>query len=448
MNVSLHSLLFLILSILGPFGLPPNQAALASFTPPPVGEHGYVIVINMHDTLQAVRARSFAGDMAAANQTKASAILIELSTPGGISSATDTVVSAIRKSHIPVIVWANFDNSRIGGQGLRILAEADASYMAETTYLSPLWADVPRGLTIEERTSGSQQLLAQLAAATLRHGRKLSELDELTSGVHWFSAREAVEAGLVDGTAKSRSEVLRKATGRVVTRGGRTYPLSLEEATLTQPSIDAGNLALLSLMNPNLDVLLLTLGLLLIYLEINTPGIVVPGAAGLLLLLLAAFALGSLPVTRLGIGLCVVAMMLLVLEARLRTRGVFAGLGILALIVGLGTLVDGPIPQLQVAWSTAIGAGIAFGGITTTLMVLASEAKRAKIKTGGEAMLGWLAVAHTPLAPTGKILVRGELWNARLTTHDSAVAAGDRVKVLRADNQMLEVTAVPLTHST
>jgi membrane-bound serine protease (ClpP class) len=91
-----------------------------------------------------------------------------------------------------------------------------------------------------------------------------------------------------------------------------------------------------------------------------------------------------------------------------------------------------------------MGAGLGFGGVTASLLVLGLEARRSKVRTGSDAMLGWLAVAQTPLAPEGHILVRGELWRARLTSKDSAVAAGDHVKVLRADGMLLEVTAVPV----
>ena len=103
--------------------------------------------------------------------------------------------------------------------------------------------------------------------------------------------------------------------------------------------------------------------------------------------------------------------------------------------------MNGPIPQLQVQWGTAVGAGLGFGGVTATLIVLGLRARRAKTRTGADARL---AVAHTMLAPEGQVLVRGELWKARLTTDDSFVPAGDRVKVLRADGHLLEVTALRL----
>jgi membrane-bound serine protease (ClpP class) len=421
--------------------LPANATAAAD------PQQGFVALITVHDTLQPVRARSFAHDIAAANRSGATAILVNFSTPGGMASATDTMVGAIRTSHAPVIVWAGLEQSRIGGEGLRLLQEADVALMSDTTHLSPLWTNPPRGLTAAQRDAGSRALAAQLSAAVAQHHRNPAAVQNLAYGQHWLNSAEALQAGIIDGVNNKMETVLQAASGHMVTRDGKTFPLELQGLPFHQQTTEGEDLLLLSLMNPNLDVLLLALGLLLIYLEINTPGIVVPGATGVLLMLITAFALGSLPVSKGAIALCVLALILMVAEARFRTRGFFAAAGILALIVGLGTLVSGPIAELQVAWKTAIGAGIGFGGVTVTLMILGMEAKRTKVKTGADAMLGWLAVAQTPLAPTGRILVRGELWDARLTTQDASVAAGDKVKVLRIDGTTLEVTAVPLTHS-
>jgi membrane-bound serine protease (ClpP class) len=431
-----------LLLLLG-IALPAYPAALTT----PSTDGPVVSMITLHDTLQPARARAFVHEVAAANQNGCTAILVNLSTPGGMSSAVDTMVTAIRSSHVPVIVWTGVEQTRVGGQGLRLIAEADLVYMGQSTYLSPLWADPPRGLKASERSLGSQQLLTQLSESTRYRGRALPVLIDLSSGGRWLNPMEAAEAGLIDAPVVRVEDVVNLANGRMVTRGGKTFRLVLQGAQIRRFTTEGENFLLLSLMNPNLDVLLLTLGLLLIYLEINTPGIVIPGAAGLLLVLLTMFALGSLPVRGLGMSLCGLALALLILESKLHARGILATCGIIALIGGLGTLVAGPIPQLQVAWGTAIGAGIGFGGITAALMVLASEAKRAKVKTGAEAMLGWLAVAQTPLAPAGRILVRGELWNARLTSNDTTVAAGERVKVLRADGLTLEVAAVPLSQS-
>ncbi len=421
-------------------------AALPALTPVP--SHKPVIaVINLRDTLQPVLARQFASQVEEANNDHASAIMINLSTPGGLTASADSMVSTMRKSRIPIIVWVSRPSSRVTGEGLRLLAEADYAIMAPGAFLTPLWSDPPRALPAEERAAGSLSLLQNLSAAVATHGRSPSALDELSSGIHWFSAQEALQAGLIDGIALRPAELYRFVDTHPTHRPGavRDAPsLGLSSGREEEVQRSMQQQLLLALMNPDLSVLLLTLGLLLMYLEVNTPGTIVPGAAGILLVLLAAYALQLLPLSVIGLVLCAVALLLLLLEAVLARNGVLATVGIVVLVFGLGILVDGPLPQLQVSWGTAIGAGLGFGGVTASLIVLGMEARRTKVKTGSEAMLGWMAVAQTPLTPDGQVLVRGELWRARLTTDDSVVAAGGRVKVLRADGLTLEVTAVPL----
>ncbi len=414
----------------------------AAAPPRPVPAH--FALIDLHDTLQPERARVFAEQMDQANHTDAKAIVVILSTPGGMIASTNTMVDAMRQSRLPIIVWSGERSMRISGEGLRLMAEADLALMGPNTFLTPLWSDPPRWLSAEHRAAGSAHLRQELTAAVARHGRSPALIDELCDGTRWFSASQALDAGFIDGIAAREDQVLQFASTHPVHRGGTILPLNIAGAHGITVGISPQNLLLVSLMNPDLSVLVLTLGLLLIYLEINTPGTIVPGAAGVLMVLLSIFELTRLPIHASGVWLCVAAVLLLLLEARLSAHGLLATFGVIILVGGLGLIVDGPIAQLQVGWRTAIGAGVGFGGVTASLIVLGVEARRAKVKTGTEAMLGWLAVAQTPLAPEGQILVRGELWRARLTSKDSFVAAGDRVKVLRADGLTLEVTAVPL----
>jgi membrane-bound serine protease (ClpP class) len=421
---------------------------LFSFVPAPTSRAAMtenkplVVELEVHDTLQPARARDFAAEIEEANRRGATAILLKLSTPGGLADSAQVMVDAMHRSRAPIIVWGANADTRISGEGLRLMAAGDVTLMAPGAFLTPLWSDAPRKITPEARTASSQRLFAHLATATAARGRSDAIGNELAFGIHWFSAAEAVQAGFVDGMAIKPPEAIHAAQAIFAKRG---TTIDLTGANLQTTRTSPQNLILLALMKPDLCVLLLSLGWLLIYLEVNTPGTIVPGAAGVLLVLLSMFALYTLPYNLSGAVICVAGLLMLLLEAAVPVRGAFAAVGVGLLVWGFRNLVTGPIPQLEVSWGTAIGAGLGFGGVTAILLSLGAEARRGKVKTGSEAMLGWLAVAHTPLSPDGQILVRGELWKARLTTHDSSVEAGERVKVLRADGLVLEVTAVPLT---
>lgn len=419
----------------------PGNATIASQKP-------RILRIVVHDTLQPERANIFVRSVESANREGYAAVLVDLSTPGGLSQSAALMVAAIQQSSIPVVVWVASPQTRVSGEGLRLLEAANLSLMHSGAFLTPLWTDHVHGYTVTTRNALSTRLQDQLRQQATAHGRDTSQLEELSSGAHWFSAREAVETGIVDGIADKMPDVLRALAALPAGKTERAKQLPLlQGAEVVTAPVKLQESLLLTLMNPNICVLLLTLGMLLIYLEVNTPGAFVPGVAGVLLAMLAMYALHLLPLNLLAVLLCLLASIMLLLEGRFPSHGLLAFAGVLFLVVGLGKLVNGPVPQLQVEWTIAWGAGIGFGGVTAALIVLGLRARQAKLKTGADAMLGWLAIAQTGLAPEGKVLVRGELWAARLTNQTSCVAAGDRVKVLRADGRTLEVAALPLGDS-
>jgi membrane-bound serine protease (ClpP class) len=229
--------------------------------------------------------------------------------------------------------------------------------------------------------------------------------------------------------------------GRTITRfdGSKTV-LHTRDARLVTVDPTLREEILDRLTDPNLAVLVLMVGGLLIYLEFNTPGTIVPGTLGTILVLLALFALNLLPIRYTSVMLLVAAFALLILEAKFASHGVLAAAGILALVIGALTLVDGPIPELRVHLATALSTGLAFGLITVFLLRLALKARRSKSRMGGDAMIGQIAVVTQPLAPSGQVMVNGELWQA-----ESAVPAapGEHVRVRGLRDLTLLVERVP-----
>lgn len=203
---------------------------------------------------------------------------------------------------------------------------------------------------------------------------------------------------------------------------------------------------LLTLANPDLDVLLLLAGVLLIYLETNLPGTIVPGAVGLLCVLFAISGLSLLPVRHSAIAVLLLSLVLFVFELKFSSHGVLALIGTVTLIFGLATLVDGP-PEIRVHLSTAIAAGLTFGAITFALAWIALTARRNKHLTGPEAMHGLLAEARTPLEPrgdrSGQVLVRGELWSAFLAPDSPPVTVEQQTVVVAVEGLTLIVRALP-----
>jgi membrane-bound serine protease (ClpP class) len=194
-----------------------------------------------------------------------------------------------------------------------------------------------------------------------------------------------------------------------------------------------------SLMDPNIAFLLLVLGGLALFAEFNHPGAVVPGVVGVIAIVLALFALNFLPTRFASLALLLVAFALFALEAKFATHGVLGIGGIVCMVIGALFLVDGPIPQMRVNIITATAVSIPIGVIAIFLTTLVLRARRGKVATGSEGMVGQIGVARTPVGPDGKVFVHGELWNAIASNQ---IAEGTRVRVASVNGLHLTVEAI------
>jgi membrane-bound serine protease (ClpP class) len=190
-------------------------------------------------------------------------------------------------------------------------------------------------------------------------------------------------------------------------------------------------------MEPDIAFILLAIGALALYTEFNHPGAVWPGTVGMVFILLAIFALHLLPIRFFAVVLIFASFVLFALEAKFATHGVMATGGIATLVLGALLLVDGPIPEMRVQLWTALAVSIPLGMITVFLMTIALKARRNKVVTGIEGLIGEIGTAQTVLAPSGKVFIHGEIWDA---TASREVGVGQDVVVEKVDGLRLQVT--------
>jgi membrane-bound serine protease (ClpP class) len=191
------------------------------------------------------------------------------------------------------------------------------------------------------------------------------------------------------------------------------------------------------LVDPNIALLFLVCGALLIYLEFNSPGTIVPGALGTLMVLLAIFALDLLPIRYTAVLLLVAALVFILLEAKFGGHGVLAIAGILCLTFGMLTLVAAPVPEMGIHPIVALSVSAAFALITLMLVRLAFRARHMKTRLGVDALVGRSAKAMEALTPEGHVLVEGEIWSA---VASEPVAAGEPLLVSGHEQYVLHVT--------
>lgn len=409
-----------------------------------------VTVIHLDSTIQPVSAAYLERGLAEADRAHSAAALILINTPGGLLTSMREMVHSILASPVPVIVYVSPAGSRAGSAGFFILEAADVAAMAPGTNAGAAHP-VIEGRTLDPIM---KQKLENDATAFLRsyvslRKRNIPAAQDAVLNSKSYSADEAMQLGLLTLVAPGVPALLRALDGKPVTRlDGTTTVLRLKNAKLVNADPSTRERILGVLTDPNLAVLLLVAGALLIYFEFNAPGTIIPGALGTLLLLTALFALNLLPLRYTAVMLLIAALVLLLLEIKVPSHGVLATLAIVCLVFGLLTLVAGPIPEQRVHFATALGVGTGFGLITAYLVRIAVRARRNKVLTGPAAMVGAIAVPQEPLLAhglgpaRGQVLVRGELWLAE-ASRPAPAGVPVRVTGVRGLTLLVEPTAPP-----
>jgi membrane-bound serine protease (ClpP class) len=436
-------LLFLVVPAIAVILAGRAQTALA---PRPQQPQPVVDKLVLNDTIQPVSAAELGRALKQANADGAQALLIQMDTPGGMVESMRSMVGAILASRIPVVVYVSPNGARAGSAGFFILESADFAAMAPGTEAGAAHVVFELGKPDDtEAQKVENDAEAFLRSFVARRGRNTDAAIEALKNSHSYTAEEALNQHLIDLIANSDQQLFAALEGREIVRfDGSKMTLHLAGAQMRVLRTSLRDRLLGWLVDPNIAILFLIAGGLLIYLEFNTPGTIVPGALGTLMVLLAAFALNLLPIRYTAVLLLVAAVVLLALEAKVGGHGALATAGIVSLTFGLLTLVAAPVPEMGVSPVVAIAASIGFGLITVLLLRLAVRARRRKALIGPDAMVGMTATAMEPLAPAapGHILVEGEIWRARASR---PVDTGTQVRVTGHDQMLLSVepTASP-----
>ncbi|MBZ5516253.1 MAG: nodulation protein NfeD [Acidobacteriia bacterium] len=408
----------------------------------PAEPHPRVVDLKLDGMVQQVSADYILRGITLANQSQADAVLLELDTPGGLETSMRTIIQGIYDSRVPVLTYVAPSGARAASAGFFILLAGDAAVMAPGTTTGAahpvvIWG-TQIGKTMEEKIENDAA--AYIRSIADKRGRNAKLAEEGVRQSRSFTEKEALDGHLIDGIASTSQELFAQLDGRTVKRvNGAETTLHLAGA-VTEPYVMTARERFFSwIADPNIALLLGALGVAFLYVEFTHPGMIAPGVAGAVAIVLALYAFNLLPINILGVVLILLALVLFFLEVKVTSHGVLAAGGILAMVIGALILVNSPWPAARIHLSTALAVTLPLAAITIILLRLALAAKRRKVVTGGVAMIDMLGVAQTDLAPTGTVLVRGEIWQAHATT---TVPKGSRVRVRRVDGLTLEVEPV------
>jgi membrane-bound serine protease (ClpP class) len=379
-----------------------------------------------------------------AKQQNADAVLIEIRTPGGLADATHNIVEKILSSSVPVIVYVAPSGARSASAGFYILEAADIAAMAPGTNTGSAHPVSMFGnIQGDMRAKVENDFAAWIRSYVPKRGRNVEVAETAVRESKSWSDQEALSQRLIDVVASDQNDLLKQLDGRTIKRfDGHSTTLRLTGKKVDELPLSLRQKILGWMMDPNITFFILAIGAMALYAEFNHPGAIIPGVVGLIFIILAIFALNLLPTRFAALALIVAAFVLFALEAKYASHGVLGVGGIVALTLGGLLLVDGPIPEMRVNLWTALGVSIPLGIITIFLMTIAMRARRNKVTTGTQGLIGETGIARTPLAPQGKVFVHGEIWDAR---SEIAVQPGNAV-VVRAVNG-LHLVVEPVTAS-
>ncbi len=400
-----------------------------------------VLKIVVDDVIHPVVTERIARAIQEAQRIHADAVLIELRTPGGLVTATIDIVHEILTSPVPVIVYVAPAGNRAASAGFYILEAADIAAMAPGTNTGAAHP-VISGETMDPvlKDKLENDAAAHLRSYSGKRGRNVEVAESAVRQSKSFSADEALSNHLIDYIAKDENDLFRQLDGKTITRfdGSKTVlhlagkNVIVQEETLKQEILSF-------MMNPSVSFMIFAVGLLCIFFEFNHPGAILPGVVGFIAVSISLYTLQLLPLRSMAVVMIIASFAMFVLEAKLQTHGIVGAGGIVLMVLGALLLVDGPIPQMRVQLWAALAVAVPIGIITIFLMTIALKARRNKVVTGEQGMIGEVAIVCAPLTPSGKVFVQGELWDA---VSPANVDAGRRVVVRKVENLVLHVEPV------
>lgn len=376
--------------------------------------------------------------IAEATAASADGLIIRLDTPGGLDLAMRDIAKGILNASIPVIVYVAPSGARAASAGVIITIAAHVAAMAPGTNIG---AAHPVGLGIGtmDKTMGQKvenDAVAYVRGIAKKRSRNEDWVEKAVRKSESITAEEALRLKVVDVVATDLNQLLAQIDGREVSLAAGKRTLKTQGAILNEKKMGTRLKVLSALSNPNIAYLLFLIGLAGLYFEFAHPGVILPGVIGGISLILAFFAMQTLPVNYAGMALILFSIILFIAEIKVISHGILTIGGIISLVIGSLMLFQTPDPALRVSWGVLIPAVLVTSLFFVAVIAIAVKAQLLKPKGGKEGMVGDEGVAVTEIAMEGKVLIRGEYWSA---FSDTPLAKGTKVRVVGVENMKVRV---------
>jgi membrane-bound serine protease (ClpP class) len=398
-----------------------------------------VNVLTADGDVNPVMARYIDRGIDAAENADATAVVIRLDTPGGLDTSMRDIVQRIEDAKVPVIVYVSPAGARAASAGTFITMAANIAAMAPNTTIgaahpvSSTGGDIEGALGDKTTNEAAEYIIG---IAKLR-GRNESWAESAVRRSVATNQDDALDMNVIDIVATSLDDLLAQADGRTVSlpSGPTTVRTAGVPVVYNDMSLVERFFNILS--DPNIAFLLLSLGMLGIFIEFVHPGIFFPGVFGAIALLLGFFSLGTLPVNWAAVFLIILAFVLFFAEIVVSGFGALGVGGVVSLIMGGLLLTSTSNPAFQVSRWLIFGLAAVIGVFILTSVNALLRARRQPVALGPQTLVGRRAVARSPLDPSGMVFLEGELWTA--TSEEGRVEEGETVEVISIEGIRLRV---------
>jgi len=368
----------------------------------------------------------------------ASALIIQLDTPGGLLTSTRTIVKELLSAPVPVMVYVAPSGAGAGSAGVFLTMAGHVAAMAPGTNIGAAHPVAGGGQEvkgvmgekIENFTASFSESIAQ------KRGRNTEWAIQAVRKSVAITEKEALKIKVIDIVAKDISDLLEQAHGRKVDIDGRMHELVLKGARVERHEMSLKQKLLNVIGDPNIAYILLMAGFLGLYMEFAHPGVIFPGVAGAICLLLAFASLQLLPINYAGLGLIILGIGLLIGEVFAPSFGVLGVGGIISLALGSFFLFDTEGSDVIVDRSIIFTAVATLGSFVLVVSYLVFRSQQSKPTLGIAGLIGEIGEVRGKLSPSGKIFVHGEYWNAQA---DSEIDVGEKVEVVGHEGMNLKV---------
>ena len=403
-----------------------------------------IIVVKIEGAINPVVAEFVANEIRSANTSSEELIVIRMDTPGGLDTSMRKIIKAIQSSKVPVASFVSPGGSRAASAGTFIIIASHIAAMEPGTNIGAAHPVNLMGGGTGGQAKVMEDKVVNDASAYIR-----SLAEKRGRNTHWaelsvrksvsVSAEEAKRLNVIDLVAANLDSLVLALDKREVKLGGSIITLNTAEKKITFKEMNSGQRILDVIANPNVAYVLMMLGLVGLYLELSNPGLILPGVVGSVSLVLALYAMQTLPINYAGLLLIVLGVILLIAEVYVMSYGLLAMSGVISIFLGSIMLIDSEDPAMQISKMILYPTlGMTFL-ISIGSIYLAKRAHQLATTTGMEGLLGEVGIVKETLSLEGRVLIHGEMWKAE---SDTVISAGEKVSVEAVKGLKIKVRKV------